>query len=812
MRFDVGTKLATDYVIVHKDGFPEPKGPADPIGSGGASVVFRCEYRDLPHRAVKVLAPSRELLDRVGWDRFEETFTREIRMLTRITHTRIAKILDYGVYEADGTRRLYYAMDYIDGKPFDQALADLDLDGRELHALLEQVLDALVYLHGRSVMHCDLKEENVLVAIEDGRASLTVVNLGVAKTIKVSAQPADADAQGSLDEEDTTTFFSSPKLMMPAFKDRLGRPLTRAELREMFPSHDLYCFGRLVGMVLASRESELGSYLGPSGLRALRALHKQLEGDPQSFESAAGVLRSWRKLAPGWLAPLNVGELAVGGGGETSVPTPNGRVGLSERIRRVVNHQLVQRLRMVPQLEFLSIVLPGATHSRLLHSLSTFDVARLYLGHMVRDPAFRLMVEPRDIEAALLWALLHDVGHFPLSHMFEDFAHEQRHRDGDAPRTIPTDDDLFWSFVDPSSVTGDFRRYPEIIREVAAERGGDLGEGLFAFAAEDGRFGTDVLAAMHQIATRAEPVHCVLAGILSSPIDVDKVAYLQDDSLMSGVRFGGGLDLDGLLNSLRAPHPDQIKPGEPVIAIADRGFAAAEGVVLARYWMLRRVYWDQENRAMMAMAKFVIQQLLDGEVISMEDYYRENVTATQEHALRWLSERFQAAVEEGRVSASVNGGPERELRNPLPGLRDGRREIYQRIITISNDHVDDEQRLYGLIAFKDRERVSKLMERMHQVLDDALDRVVERGEVLLDVPLRERDRLDVPVWVYSGRRPDRPTQLAESPVIGSLQSEFDQHVKKCRVFLHPDIAAELGPRLDEVRRELLATLRASCGL
>src|SRR5581483_3789813 len=102
--FSVGTELASDYIVLHRDGLPEPKGPAEPIGSGGASVVFRCEYRDLPHRAVKVLAPSQELLQRVSWERFEDTFTREIRMLTRITHTRIAKILDYGVYEADGER------------------------------------------------------------------------------------------------------------------------------------------------------------------------------------------------------------------------------------------------------------------------------------------------------------------------------------------------------------------------------------------------------------------------------------------------------------------------------------------------------------------------------------------------------------------------------------------------------------------------------------------------------------------------------------------------------------------------------------
>lgn len=55
-------------------------------------------------------------------------------------------------------------------------------------------------------------------------------------------------------------------------------------------------------------------------------------------------------------------------------------------------------------------------------------------------------------------------------------------------------------------------------------------------------------------------------------------------------------------------------------------------------------------------------------------------------------------------------------------------------------------------------------------------------------------------------------ELAQSPVVSSLKSEFDTHVKKCRVFLHPEVLTELGTRLDAVRPKLLTTLKASCGL
>lgn len=76
-----------------------------------------------------------------------------------------------------------------------------------------------------------------------------------------------------------------------------------------------------------------------------------------------------------------------------------------------------QRLRRVKQLGFSDIVYPGATHSRLQHSLGVFHTARR-LMNVVRE-----YTHPFDInrsQHALAAALVHDVGHGPFSHAFED--------------------------------------------------------------------------------------------------------------------------------------------------------------------------------------------------------------------------------------------------------------------------------------------------------------------------------------------------------------------------------------------------------
>lgn len=73
----------------------------------------------------------------------------------------------------------------------------------------------------------------------------------------------------------------------------------------------------------------------------------------------------------------------------------------------------MQRLRRVRQLGFAYLVYPGAQHSRFEHSLGTAHLAQTILASLGLD---------RDAwaDAVIAAALLHDVGHAPFGHTFED--------------------------------------------------------------------------------------------------------------------------------------------------------------------------------------------------------------------------------------------------------------------------------------------------------------------------------------------------------------------------------------------------------
>jgi HD superfamily phosphohydrolase len=86
---------------------------------------------------------------------------------------------------------------------------------------------------------------------------------------------------------------------------------------------------------------------------------------------------------------------------------------------RAVETRSFQRLRRVKQLGFSDLVFPGATHSRLAHSVGVFHTAR-QLMRVIEEHMGSRSFEPTRAHVALAASLIHDLGHGPFSHSFED--------------------------------------------------------------------------------------------------------------------------------------------------------------------------------------------------------------------------------------------------------------------------------------------------------------------------------------------------------------------------------------------------------
>ncbi|MCK7593071.1 serine/threonine-protein kinase [Pseudomarimonas salicorniae] len=147
------------------------------IGSGGMGEVWRAQRDDDFEQqvAIKLIRPL------VDSEALRERFARERRILARLDHPNIARLLDGGVSE-DGAP--WYAMELVRGQPLQAHVEAAQLDARGRVQLLLQVCDAVAHAHAQLVVHRDLKPSNILV---DAEGRVRVLDFGIARLIDDSA-------------------------------------------------------------------------------------------------------------------------------------------------------------------------------------------------------------------------------------------------------------------------------------------------------------------------------------------------------------------------------------------------------------------------------------------------------------------------------------------------------------------------------------------------------------------------------------------------------------------------------------------------
>ncbi len=242
----------------------------------------------------------------------------------------------------------------------------------------------------------------------------------------------------------------------------------------------------------------------------------------------------------------------------------NGRV-----LPRLIDTSEMQRLRRVRALGVASMAFPGAEHSRFAHAIGAAQVMARFLARV--EPLAEAMGAPlsaTDHDDALAAALLHDLGHGPLSHLFEEVfpgmhAHE------------------LWTsaaILDPDT-------------EVHA-----------ALAAVEPEMPSRVERLVHGV----HPIP-VLARAVSGMLDVDRCDYLLRDSHMTGTRYGL-FDLDWLLRSLALePHSDGLR----LAVEGSKGLPAVEGFFLARLFMYQQVYFHKATRAAESVLRSTFRRVAD---------------------------------------------------------------------------------------------------------------------------------------------------------------------------------------------------------
>lgn len=258
----------------------------------------------------------------------------------------------------------------------------------------------------------------------------------------------------------------------------------------------------------------------------------------------------------------------------------HGSIPICDEEKKIVEHRYFQRLRQIKQLGFSEFVFPGATHTRYLHSLGVMHISSLafdrLFGSSKGDPELL-----RLRQTLKLAALLHDIGHAPLSHatesvmpMVAELKIPSRFHQGELQRRAGHEDYTIKSIVDS--------QFAEAFKDCEASFGISrfaIAEVIIGKTTDPGYFqykGLNLFPLMHQL--------------VSSEMDCDRMDYLLRDSYFCGVSYGK-FDLDWILDNLQL----LTDRGDAMIGISERAVATFDDFLLSRFHMFLMVYFHYKS-------------------------------------------------------------------------------------------------------------------------------------------------------------------------------------------------------------------------
>ena len=144
------------------------------LGSGGFGVVYKARQISTEQDvAIKVLRTDKiDANDTTSLGRFE----REMRLIGKIRHPNIVRLIDFGIHEA----LPYMVIEFVEGETLADVLTkEGGLRPRETKRFMGQVLHALSAVHGQDVVYRDLKPQNIMITQAGHRRDAIILDFGI---------------------------------------------------------------------------------------------------------------------------------------------------------------------------------------------------------------------------------------------------------------------------------------------------------------------------------------------------------------------------------------------------------------------------------------------------------------------------------------------------------------------------------------------------------------------------------------------------------------------------------------------------------
>ena len=233
----------------------------------------------------------------------------------------------------------------------------------------------------------------------------------------------------------------------------------------------------------------------------------------------------------------------------------HGYVYITEEEKTIIDSYPVQRLHRLRQLAGAEYVYPGANHTRFEHSVGVMYLA----GRVAENPHISQLIDEDELGMVRIAGLLHDVGHGPFSHVFEQLLEKELDK---------THEDITTWIVKNSELKDVLKKNgcrPDDVSKLAVGK-------------------------LHR------PDKAFLDQIISRAVDVDKQDFVVRDTHHTGAEYG-------VIDVFRLIHTLDVMDGN--LAVDVGALSALESLIIARIESFKSIYFHRVGRAaqiMLAMA------------------------------------------------------------------------------------------------------------------------------------------------------------------------------------------------------------------
>ena len=265
-----------------------------------------------------------------------------------------------------------------------------------------------------------------------------------------------------------------------------------------------------------------------------------------------------------------------------------GGIGITQLELDLISTPVFQRLRGLKQVARLNFIFPSAEHSRYVHSIGVLYIMSLMTEQLEKQG----MLDPEDVVKMRVAALLHDIGHYPLSHLGEAVYSYCMDREGETEKKPLYYMASFHSKSADHEYLGKYIVTHNLeLRSILEKYGLD--------PEEIGEIFTGECGARNMVYTQ----------LIHSSLDADRLDYMLRDSYQTGVKYGM-VNLQYLVRLLMVVEDPSLRGNNKVLAFNKKGQYVVEHFLMSRYFYYSQVIFHKTNVAFEGMVKCMYIRLV----------------------------------------------------------------------------------------------------------------------------------------------------------------------------------------------------------